>query len=117
MEGILISLLHRYLNGEDLAFERATFKGPEKIYASAQIPIRGVAHADSVHRPELDPEERIHTFEEVDLVLTEELMQAEAARCMRCGTVCYFSDTERERHAFGKSREEKLDGLLNKSPL
>ena len=109
--------IHRFLNGQDLAFERATFKGPEKIWLSAQIPVRGVGHLDKVAQPELDPHERITNFEEVDLVLTEELMKAEAARCMRCGTVCYFTDSARDRHTFGHSREEKIDRILNESPF
>jgi formate dehydrogenase (NADP+) beta subunit len=109
--------IHRFLNGQDLAFERATFKGPERIHLSAQIPVVGVDAVARVPQPELDAGERIKSFEEVDLVLTEGLMQAEAARCMRCGTVCYFSDADRARHAEGKAREEKIDELLNRSPF
>ena len=62
-------------------------------------------------------EERRRDFEETSVGYTAEEAMAEAARCMRCGTVCYFTDTERERHAFGKTRDEKLDELLNKSPF
>ncbi len=109
--------IHRFLNGEDLAFERATFPGPEKIRLSGLIPVIGVGQVPSAPRPELDPGERIHSFDEVDLVVTPELMQAEAERCMRCGTICYFSDTAKTRHAFGKAVDERVSELLNKSPI
>ena len=108
--------IHRFLNGQDLGFERATFAGPEKIRLSALVPIEGVSRIQRVPQPELHPEERIRTFDEVDLALTEDLMKAEADRCMRCGTICYFNDEEKARHTLGKPRAEKLDDILSKSP-
>ncbi len=108
--------IHRFLNGQDLGFERATFKGPEKIRLSGLIPVMGVDRLPRVPQPELDPHERIKSFDEVDLVVTPELMKAEADRCMRCGTICYFTDVEKTRHAFGMAIDAKLDQLLNQSP-
>ena len=108
--------IHRFFNGQDLGFERTTFKGPEKIRLSGLIPVIGVANAPRVPQPELDAKERIKNFEEVDLVVTPELMQAEADRCMRCGTICYFSDVEKTRHSFGKAVEDRVSELLNRSP-
>ena len=34
--------------------------------------------------PELPPDERIHSFEEVDGVISKEAAYEEAARCLRC---------------------------------
>jgi NADPH-dependent glutamate synthase beta subunit-like oxidoreductase len=108
--------IHRFLNGQDLAFERATFKGPEKVRLSGLIPVIGVEKSCKVPQPELDPSERIKSFEEVDLVVTEELMKAESERCLRCGTLCYFNDEQKQKHIHGKAVEERLDELLNESP-
>ena len=108
--------IHRFVNGMDLGFDRVTFEKPVKISLSHEIPVSGVTSAKRVPQPELEASERIKTFEEVDLVLTPELMKAEAARCMRCGTICYFSDEERDKHTFGKTAKEKLRELLSRSP-
>jgi len=108
--------IHRFVNGLDLGFDRVTFEKPVKISLSHEIPVKGVVSKKRVPQPELPPDERIKSFEEVDLVLTPELMQAEAARCMRCGTICYFDDDQRDKHTFGKTAKEKLRELLNRSP-
>ena len=108
--------IHRFLNGLDLGFERATFKGPEKVRLSGLTQVQGVSQAPRVPQPELDPKERIKTFEEVDLNLTDDLMKVEADRCMRCGTICYFSDDELDRHSHGKAVDERVSDLLNQSP-
>jgi NADPH-dependent glutamate synthase beta subunit-like oxidoreductase len=42
--------------------------------------------------PELPVAERIHTFEEVDLVISEENAQNEANRCLSCCRLCYNMD-------------------------
>ena len=109
--------MHLYMEGKDLAFKRPTFKGPQKIPLSAQVPVVGVSQRPRVPQPELDPVERVKNFDEVDLVLTPELMQAEAARCMRCGTLCYFTDHKRDEHVAGKTMQARLKELLKNSPV
>ena len=39
--------------------------------------------------PHLDPAERVKTFEEVALNITEDVATQEADRCLRCGFFCY----------------------------
>jgi NADPH-dependent glutamate synthase beta subunit-like oxidoreductase/Pyruvate/2-oxoacid:ferredoxin oxidoreductase delta subunit len=108
--------IHRYFNGQDLAFPEGTLHAPAAVPESREVKISGVDRVPKVHQPELPVEERIKTFEEVDLTLTPELMKAEAARCMRCGTLCYFSDEEKERHLKGRRPIQALKELLKRSP-
>jgi NADPH-dependent glutamate synthase beta subunit-like oxidoreductase/NAD-dependent dihydropyrimidine dehydrogenase PreA subunit len=108
--------IHRFLRGEDLSFPEGTFKKPSIVPDSKEVPISGVAKQAKVHQPELPVAERIKTFEEVDLTLSPELMKAEANRCMRCGTLCYFSDQEQKEHQKGKKKIEALKELLRSSP-
>ena len=42
------------------------------------------AEARRPHAPELDPNERRRTFEEVELGFTEEMAREECKRCLRC---------------------------------
>ncbi len=108
--------IHRFVRGEDLAFERRVFEAPKKIPVSHLIPVVGVHRTPRVPRPELDPSERVNSFAEVDLCLTPELMEAEANRCMRCGTICYFTDDEKDRHLRGRPVSERIEKLINISP-
>jgi len=108
--------IHLFLDGKDLSLPSGTFKGAKAIAQSGEIPVLGVGHKAKVPQPELDAKERIKSFDEVDLVLTPELMKIEADRCMRCGTICYFSDTEKDMHEKGKAFKEKLGDLMRKSP-
>jgi NADPH-dependent glutamate synthase beta subunit-like oxidoreductase len=108
--------IHLFLKGEDLSFPEGTFPGPARVPVSSEVPIAGVEKLPRVEQPELPVKERIKNFEEVDLVLTPELMEAEADRCMRCGTMCYFTDAEKQRHAKGKGKIKGLGDLLRRSP-
>jgi len=42
--------------------------------------------------PELPADSRIKTFEEVDLVISEETAMKESSRCLSCCRVCYNPD-------------------------
>lgn len=108
--------IHRFLNGQDMSFPYGTFKGPQRIAESGEVPLLGVAKKPKVEQPELPVKERIKSFDEVDLTVTPELMKAEADRCMRCGTLCYFSDSQKEEIQGEKSVREKLEDLLEVSP-
>lgn len=108
--------IHRFLHGLDISFPKGTYKQPVKRKSSGAVPVEGVAHKDRVAQPELPVEERIKTFDEVDLVVTPELMKAEADRCMRCGTLCYFSDIEKVQREKAVTARDKVEDLLNVSP-
>ncbi|MDH7516629.1 MAG: NAD(P)-binding protein, partial [Bacteroidota bacterium] len=50
----------------------------------------GFEHIERERMPELPPEERIKSFEEVELGFTEEQALHEATRCLECGCTAYF---------------------------
>ncbi len=108
--------IHRFMNNEDLGFPPGTFLKPALLDASKEVPIEGVVLKPKVDQPELPVDARIKNFEEVDLTLTPELMKAEAERCMRCGTLCYFSDHEKDRHGKGRKGFKAVKGFLRQSP-
>ncbi len=113
--------IHKHLRGEDLSFPEGAYFKPARMPESEEVFVEGVSKKPRVPQPELPVEQRTKTFDEVDLPLTGELMQAEAARCLRCGTICYLPDKKREEHLKVKSGRDKgymevLEGLLRNSP-
>ncbi len=108
--------IHKYLRGEDMSFPAGTYFRPKALPESKEVAVEGVAHKDKVPQPELPVAERIKSYVEVDLVLSQELMEAEAARCLRCGTYCYYTDVERDKHVKGKDVKEKIEELVSNSP-
>ena len=100
-----------------MSFPAGTFVRPKAVPESKEVAVEGVTHKDRIPQPELPVAERIKSYAEVDLVLTEELMEAEAARCLRCGTYCYYTDVEREKHVKGKDVKERITDLVSKSPI
>ena len=77
--------IHRYLRGMDLRAGR-TFEWPRAADIEVEIPA-GTEKAARQGMPALPMSERRSTFKEVELGLTEEQAQAEAARCLSCA-VC-----------------------------
>ena len=63
---------------------------PESLFES----VDGVIPKTRAVMPELPVNERIKTFEEVDLVLDEETALAESKRCLACCRLCYNKDLE-----------------------
>ncbi len=61
---------------------------PESIFQS----VEGVTQKKRAKMPELPVAERIHTFEEVDLVLSEPDALQESQRCLSCCRLCYNMD-------------------------
>lgn len=113
--------IHLFLRGEDMRFPAGTLYKPTRQAISEDEGLEGVSKKPKVPQPELPAQERIKTFEEVDLVLTPELMKVEAARCLRCGTLCYFTDKGLEEHVKIESGGDKgymevLEELLRNSP-
>ncbi|UCG64677.1 MAG: FAD-dependent oxidoreductase [Deltaproteobacteria bacterium] len=79
--------IHQYLSGERV-------KAPEPaITKEADLPdveeLIGVPASERVKMPELSVDERRESFDEVERGLDEQLATQEAARCLRCGLICY----------------------------
>jgi hypothetical protein len=64
----------------------------ESIFKS----VEGVTQKKRAAMPELPVAERVHTFEEVDLVLPEANALQESNRCLSCCRLCYNMDTQNE---------------------
>ncbi len=109
--------IHCFLNDQELVFPTGTFKGPQKVATSAIVPVNGVIKRDKVPQPELPVAERIKTYDEVDLVLSQELMLVESERCLRCGTLCYSTDVQKVSAAKAPGARSKLAELLTVSPM
>jgi len=61
---------------------------PESIFES----VDGIKKTQRTKMPELPVSERIHTFEEVDHVISEPEAQNESSRCLSCCRLCYNKD-------------------------
>ena len=84
--------IHFYMSGEDVTPPAKTlFTGtiPESIFES----LEGVDRTERTPMPELEVDDRIKTFEEVDLVISEEDAQYESNRCLQCCLTCYNKET------------------------
>lgn len=83
--------IHQYLTGEEIkAPERSLFKQhiPESLFKS----VDGIVKKPRSKMTELPVEERIKSFVEVDLVLTENEAIEESNRCLSCCRICYNKD-------------------------
>ena len=71
---------------------------PENLLLKKKIPgtifqtVPGIFPMPRVTMPELPVDDRIKTFEEVDLVISEEDALKESARCLFCCQTCYNKD-------------------------
>jgi heterodisulfide reductase subunit A-like polyferredoxin len=81
--------IHRYLSGEELPPLKPPLPVVEMAPAEAEARMHELelARGERLGMPALPVAERRATFEEVELGYTEEMAQAEAARCLQCG-VC-----------------------------
>jgi len=83
--------IHKYLCGEEVVGE------PDELMKKTipgtvfdQVP--GVVRKPRAPMPELEVDERIHSFVEVDQTLTREAAQKESERCLGCCRLCYNPD-------------------------
>jgi len=89
--------IHKYLNnGEILPVPRSLLKKhiPESIFEQ----VAGIVKTPRTPMPELPVKERIKSFTEADLVITEEDDGCEASRCLDCCRICYNKDSETRDH-------------------
>jgi formate dehydrogenase beta subunit len=108
--------IHRFMNGQDLGFPAGSQVVPKAVKESGLVQISGVGHLPRAEQIELPVAARLLGFDEVDLEITPEQMRAEADRCMRCGTLCYFTDNSKKLHTIGKPLRQKLTDLTKVSP-
>ena len=83
------SSIHQYLSGETLPPLKPELPVVEMSPEEAEVRMRGLAPSreSRLGMPSLPVAERRLSFEEVELGYTDEMAQAEAARCLQCG-VC-----------------------------
>jgi len=65
---------------------------PESLFDK----VDGIKASQRTPMPEMDVAERIKSFEEADLVISEEAARYEANRCLHCCRICYDPDTQTE---------------------
>jgi formate dehydrogenase beta subunit len=83
--------IHFYLAGEDITPPSKTlFRNniPVSIFES----VSGITQLPRTEMPELPVDERIKTFEEADLVISEDEALYESSRCLECCLICYNKD-------------------------
>ena len=64
----------------------------KRIPESEITDLVGVEKKGRPPMPELPVEERVQTFDESELTLTEEEALKESNRCLQCGISCYWQD-------------------------
>ena len=82
-----------FLKGEEVAPVEKSLRG-KHIEKSIFKTVDGVKTSPRAKMPELPVSERLDSFVEVDLVLSEEDAKKEANRCMNCCRLCYNPDTD-----------------------
>jgi formate dehydrogenase beta subunit len=84
--------IHLYLTGQQVDIPKNSQK--KRIPESELTDLDGIEKKGRPPMPELPVEERIRTFDETELTLTEEEALKESARCLQCGVSCYWRDDE-----------------------
>jgi NADPH-dependent glutamate synthase beta subunit-like oxidoreductase len=97
--------IHQFLMGEavhDEPGELARKLIPGTIFDQ----VAGIERKPRCAMVELPVSERIHSFVEVDQVLTEEAAQEESRRCLFCGSTCYTVETPKGSFPMSPGEEE-----------
>jgi heterodisulfide reductase subunit A len=108
--------IHRYLQGEPLR-QPAPSKRPVEKWkreeARTKVQLGAINVAPRQEPARLALEERVRTFKEVVLPLTEEQAIAEASRCLDCGicSECYRCVWACEREAIDHNMRERLEEI------
>lgn len=83
--------IHMYLTGQDLTPPAKTlFKDNIPVSIFESVP--GLTKLSRTKMPELPVDERIKSFVEADLVISEEDARHESNRCLQCCLICYNKD-------------------------
>jgi len=108
--------IHRYLQGEPLQ-QPAPKKRPvekwTKEEALTKVRLGAVTPAPRQEPARLPLDERVRTFKEIVLPLTEEQAVAEASRCLDCGICCecFRCVWACEREAIDHNMQERLEEI------
>jgi NADPH-dependent glutamate synthase beta subunit-like oxidoreductase len=84
--------IHLYLSGQELKpVPKSLLKKhiPESLFKS----VDGIAPSKRTPMPEMNVSERIKSFKEADLVITEADAAYESGRCLNCCRICYNKDS------------------------
>jgi NADPH-dependent glutamate synthase beta subunit-like oxidoreductase len=85
--------IHQYIMGDAVTSDPKSLRKkhiPESLFD--QVP--GVTKTPRAKMPELPVDERIRSFEESDLVISEKNAQSESGRCLSCCRLCYNPDAD-----------------------
>ena len=83
--------IHMYLTGQDVTAPAKTlFKNNIPVSIFESVP--GLTKSPRTKMPELPVDERIKSFVEADLVISEEEALHESNRCLQCCLICYNKD-------------------------
>ncbi|UCF91327.1 MAG: FAD-dependent oxidoreductase [Desulfobacterales bacterium] len=85
--------IHQYVMGQKVAAGPKEL-GKKMVTESLFEEVVGIVKQPRAPMPELPVAERIHSFVEVDQVLSEEAALGESQRCLQCGRLCYTQDTD-----------------------
>jgi formate dehydrogenase (NADP+) beta subunit len=86
--------IHQFVMGKEVIGAPGELAGKEMIPGTLFDHVEGVLQTPRAPMPELEVEERIHSFVEVDQVLSKEAAHAESQRCLHCCRLCYDPDAE-----------------------
>jgi heterodisulfide reductase subunit A len=108
--------IHRYLQGEPLHQPEPAKRPVEKWTreeAETKVRLGVITPAPRLEPARLPLEERVRTFKEIVLPLTEEQAIAEASRCLDCGVCseCYRCVWACEREAIDHNMQERLEEI------
>jgi heterodisulfide reductase subunit A len=108
--------IHHYLQGEPLRQPEPNKRPVEKWTreeAETKVRLGAIAPAPREEPARLPLEERVRTFKETVLPLTEEQAVAEASRCLDCGVCseCYRCVWACEREAIDHTMQERLEEI------
>lgn len=83
--------IHLYIMGEKVTTDPKEL-GKQLIPESMFDQVEGIVRSPRSPMAELPASERVHSFAEVDQVLTEDAALKESGRCLSCGLTCYNTD-------------------------
>jgi hypothetical protein len=83
--------IHQFIMGQEVTAQKNELNS-DLIAETLFDQVSGIVKNPRAPMPELAVEERIHSFVEVDQVLTREAAAGESNRCLSCCLTCYDPD-------------------------